>query len=181
MLVPSFPAGDVRRVYLHWTGGDYRTVYAAYHFCVALDAGGSPIVVTTNDVCANMRDVRTGDAPYAPHTAGRNSYALGLALCGMSEATPTDFGRFPLRDDMLATFCELAAHACAAYAIAVEADAVMTHAEAALVDGYFGSGDEERWDIARLRSEARPLEPGDAARAGDLLRARIRSYVVRAT
>ena len=177
MLVPNFPRGDLRRIYLHWTGGDYRTVYPAYHFCVALDVDGSPLVATTNDVCANMRDVRADAAAlYAAHTAGRNSHALGLAVCGMLGATPADFGSFPLRDEMLDAFCGLAARACVAYAIPIDAKSVMTHAEAALLDGYYGSAEGERWDIARLVPDMRPLEPDDATRTGELLRARIRAF-----
>ncbi len=175
-MIPSFAPGEIRRIYLHWTGGDYATVYPAYHFCVALTPSGRPAVVATHDIRANARDVRAGDAPYAAHTAGRNSYALGLAICAMSAAVPADFGRYPLRDDLLEACCELAARACAAYAIGIDAAAVMTHAEAAVADGYFGCGDAERWDIARLVAQARPLEEADARRTGDLLRARIRTY-----
>ncbi len=177
MVIPIFVPGDLRAIYLHWTAGDYRTTYPAYHFCVALGDDGRPTVVATHDARANMRDVRAGDAPYAAHTAGRNSFALGLAICGMAGAEPADFGDYPLRDDLVRTFCELAAYAARAYGIAIDAEHVMTHAEAALVDGYFGTSDDERWDIARLRPEARPLASDDARRTGDELRARMRAVV----
>lgn len=173
MVIPSFAPGEIRYLYLHWTGGDYRTVYPAYHFCVASDDTGTPIVVATHDVRANMRDVRASGAPYAAHTAGRNSYALGLGVCGMLGAEPADFGPYPLRENLLDACCRLAANACTAYGISVEPGFVMTHAEAAVEDGYFGCGDDERWDIARLAADTAPLEPGDARRTGDLLRARI--------
>jgi hypothetical protein len=52
---------------------------------------------------------------------------------------------------------------------------VLTHAEAAVADGYFGCGPDERWDIARLTPDVVPLVSSDAARAGDALRARIRA------
>ncbi len=175
-MIPSFPPGVIRRIYLHWTGGDYATVYPAYHFCVSLASDGKPAVVATHDIRANMRDVTAGDAPYAAHTAGRNSYALGVAICGMADAVPGDFGRYPLRDDLIAAGCALAARACAAYALPIDPGAVLTHAEAALADGYFGCGEGERWDIARLAAERRPLDPDDAGRTGDLLRARIRLH-----
>lgn len=176
VLIPSFAPGELRAIYLHWTAGDYATTYPAYHFCVALGPGGLPFVAATHDVRANMRDVRAGGEPYAAHTAGRNSFALGLAICGMVGATPDDFGAYPLRDDLIDACCRLAAHAARAYGIALDAASVMTHAEAALVDGYFGSGDDERWDIARLVPEPRPLVADDARRTGDALRARIRAF-----
>jgi hypothetical protein len=52
----------------------------------------------------------------------------------------------------------------------------MTHAEAALLDGYFGTAEEERWDIARLAPSAAPLTPRDAIETGDELRRRIKEY-----
>jgi hypothetical protein len=149
------------------------TTYPAYHVCVGLDARGVPAVFTTHDVRANMRDVRTSSDPYAAHTAGRNSYALGFAICGMAGATPRDFGSYPLRDDLVALACTTVADACAAYGIPIEPAYVLTHAEAALEDGYFGSGDDERWDIARLEPSDLALDAAEATRVGDVLRARI--------
>lgn len=171
--LPNLPRGDLRRVYLHWTGDDYATTFAAYHFCIALARDGRPTVVATHDLRENMRDVRVGDAPYAAHTRGRNSFAIGVAVCGMRDARPEDFGRFALRDDMVEAACALVAELARAYAIAPTPEGIATHAEAAVEDGYFGCGEDERWDIARLRSDARPLVAADARDVGDLLRARI--------
>jgi hypothetical protein len=51
---------------------------------------------------------------------------------------------------------------------------VRTHAEAALLDGYYGvHADDERWDIALLAPQARALEPRDAIETGAALRERI--------
>jgi len=172
---PLGPPGDLRFIYLHWTGGDYRTTYDAYHFCVALGAGDRPTVHATHDLRANMRDVRGASSGYAAHTAGRNSFSIGLAVCGMGDATPHDFGDYPLRDDLVALACRTAGRLCAVYAIPIDARYVRTHAEAALEDGYFGCGPDERWDIARFVAAVEPLAAGDATRAGDALRARIAS------
>ena len=171
--LPKFPRGDLRRIYLHWTGHDFRAVFPAYHFCVALGDDDRPLVVATHDLHANMRDVRLGDAPYAAHTRGRNSFAIGVAVCGMRDARPADFGTFALRDDMIATMCALVANLARNYGIVASDRTISTHAEAALDDGYFGCGDEERWDIARLRAEPRALVASDAREVGDVLRARI--------
>jgi hypothetical protein len=91
----------------------------------------------------------------------------------MAGAKPHDFGSYPLRDDLIALACATVADACAAYRIPVESAYVRTHAEAALEDGYFGSGDDERWDIARLAPSDLALDAAEAARVGDVLRARI--------
>jgi hypothetical protein len=174
-LPNAWPPGDLRSLYLHWTAGDYATVFPAYHVCIALDPRGSPAAFLTHDLRANMRDVRAPGPPYAAHTAGRNSFAIGLAIGGMRDATPQDFGAFPLREDMLALGCATAAELCAFYGIPIDAAHVLTHAEAAAADGYFGCGPDERWDIARLRPEPEPLRVRDAARVGDELRARVRA------
>jgi hypothetical protein len=174
--VPNFPDGPLERVYLHWSGGDYATVYSAYHLCVALDEDGEPIVCETSDLRANMRRLHVGaEEPYAAHTRGRNSFAAGLAVAGMRDARPDDFGSFPLRHDLVTALCAVAARLCAFYAIEVEAATVMTHAEAALEDGYFGAEEDERWDIARLAPSPAPLQRAEAGMVGEHLRAMIRA------
>ena len=166
----AFPPGELRAVYLHWSGGTYTDAWDAYHFCVVDDRAGRPEAIATHDLAANMRDVRAGGA-YAAHTLGRNSFAAGIGICAMRDATPADFGAWPLREDQVELACALAAALCARYALPV-AD-VRTHAEAALDDGYFGCGDELRWDIARLHPSDVPLVPDDALATGARLRARI--------
>lgn len=170
-----YPAGDLRYAYLHWTGSDYSQTFPAYHFCIGYD-GGAPFVVRSHDLRHNMRDVRqSAAAPYAAHTAGRNSHAVGFAVCGMQGASPSDFGAFALRDDTLALLCATVADVCRFYAIPIDAGHVRTHAEAAVADGYFGCGTDERWDIARFEAAPWPLRAAEAERAGAELRARIRA------
>jgi hypothetical protein len=168
---PELPAGDLRSIALHWTAGDYATVYAAYHFC--LTGPETVLVHQTHDLRENMRDVRRDpDGAYAAHTRGRNSWSIGLAVAAMRDATPADFGPFPLTGAQLDGLCRVAASLAAFYRI--EAAAIRTHAEAALDDGYFGAGDDEvRWDIARLRPSAAPLAPEEARATGDWFRERI--------
>ena len=166
---------DLRYVFLHWTAGDYEETFPAYHFCVTL-RNGAPAVVATHEPAANARDLRATEDPYAAHVAGRNSHALGVAICGMRDATPHDFGAYPLRDDLVDVACAHVAKLCAAYRIALDADHVRTHAEAALDDGYFGAGPDERWDVARLTPSAAPLAAEEARLVGDVLRARIRAH-----
>jgi hypothetical protein len=170
----SYPEGDLRSLVFHWTAGDYRTVYPSYHVCIALDDSEVPIATFPVDLRANMRNVRDPGEPYAAHTSGRNSHAIGLAICAMRDATPSDFGKYPLRDDLVAAACRTAAELCRAYAISIDAGHIYTHAEAALLDGYFGCGEDERWDIARLSPSPEPLRPADASLAGDELRRRVR-------
>ena len=171
---PQFPAGRLDKIYLHWSGHDYYSVFTAYNFCVALDEHDEPIVAYTHDLLENMRDVRPDPfGPYAAHTKGRNSYACGIGVMCMEGATPADFGRYPLTEPLIDGMCLVVARVAAHYKIPIDADHVMTHAEAAVRDGYFGLEDGiDRWDIARLRPSSRPLVPEDAKMVGDQLRLR---------
>lgn len=172
---PAFPDGCLERIYLHWTAGDYATVFPSYHYCITF-ARGEAHVVETLDLRANMRDVREApDQPYAAHTAGRNSFAAGLSISAMRDARPEDFGPFPLVRPAIDALCAVAAALASAYRIPIDAEHVMTHAEAALVDGYFGTGENERWDIARLEPRPQPLTARDASETGERLRAWIRT------
>lgn len=169
----------MRSISLHWTAHDYDAVFPAYHYCVS---GAREVLVHhTHDLRENMRDVRLDPSlPYAAHTMGRNSWSIGISVAAMRDATPADFGAFPLTEPQLDAMCRVAAALASFYGIG--AAAIRTHAEAALDDGYFGagSGDEHlRWDIARLRPSPEPLVPAEATATGDWFRARIDALIVR--
>jgi hypothetical protein len=168
---PVCPEGDLRSIFLHWTAHDYDAVFPAYHFC--LRGVSDIVVVQTHDLRANMRDLRLDPTgPYAAHTLGRNSWSIGLAVCGMAGAVPSDFGRYPLTDAQIGGLCVVARRLADAYRIPPAA--IRTHAEAALEDDYFGADDNDlRWDIARLAPRAEPLRAHEARESGDALRARI--------
>jgi hypothetical protein len=168
---PVCPSGELRSISLHWTAHDYEAVFPAYHFCLR---GAAEIeVVQTHDLRANMRDLRVNPAgAYAAHTLGHNSWSIGIAVCGMAGAEPSDFGRYPLTEAQIDALCVVARTLADAYGIPPAA--IRTHAEAALEDGYFGAGDDDlRWDIARLAARPEPLAEREAAITGELLRARI--------
>jgi hypothetical protein len=165
---------DLRTLVLHWTAGDDATVYPAYHYVVTT-AGTEPLVHACAPLAWNARDVRADDFPYAAHVAGRNSHAIGIALAGMRDARPDDFGVYAIDERGIDALCIVAARLARAFAIPLDAEHVFTHAEAAVADGYFGAGDDERWDIARVAPSAEPLVAGDARGVGDALRARIAS------
>jgi hypothetical protein len=171
---PSAPAGRIERLYTHWSAHDYQSVFPAYHFCIVGAETGGIVVVNTHDVRENMRDVAEQPLrPYAAHTRGRNAYALGISIMAMRDATPAEFGPYPLTEPLVDALCLVTAKLAQAYGVPLDAEHVMSHAEAALHDGYFGVGSDERWDIARLAPDARRLVPSDATRIGDELRARM--------
>jgi N-acetyl-anhydromuramyl-L-alanine amidase AmpD len=171
------PPLDLRTIVLHWTADDDATTHAAYHFVVTT-AGGVQTVHATAPLAWNARDVRADDRPYAAHVAGRNSYAIGIALAAMRDAAPDDFGPYPTTPEGLDALCAVAAYLARGYAIPIVRERVFTHAEAAAADGYFGTGADERWDIARFRPDPRPLAIDDARTAGDALRKRIAAHAL---
>ena len=164
-------SGEVRSIALHWTAGDYETVFPSYHFC--LRGADDVYVVATHDLVANLRDLRGGsDEPYAAHVAGRNSWSVGIAVCAMGGATPRDFGRWPITAKQVDALARVAGGLASTYAVPL--GAIRTHAEFALEDGYFGAGgDDRRWDIARLEPRPASLEPREALEIGEVLRRRI--------
>jgi hypothetical protein len=174
----EFPEGRIERIYTHWSAHDYRAVFPAYHFCVATDDDGQIVVVNTHDPRANMRDVYAQpEPPYAQHTRGRNSFALGISIMSMEGSKPADFGKYPLTEPLIDALCYVGAKIAAFYKIPIDADHVMSHAEAAKIENYFGTADNERWDIARLSADPRPLVPEDAVTVGDELRRRMRAHL----
>jgi len=175
---PDLPQGRIDNIYIHWSAHDYHSVFPAYHFCVALDETNEIIVVNTHDVRENMRNVYDApDEPYAAHTRKRNSFALGISVMGMQGSKPDDFGPYPLTEELIDALCLVAAKLAAHYDVPVDAEHIMTHAEAAVRDGYFGTQPEQRWDIARLKPDRRQLVPQDAFAAGNELRSRIRTHL----
>ncbi len=171
---PNLPAGRIDALYLHWSGDDYERVFPAYHFCIGM-MRGEIVVTQTHDLRANMREV-SGDG-YAAHTFGRNSFAAGIAIMGMRDATPGDFGDYPLTVALIDGLARVGGAIVRAYAIPLDATHVLTHAEAAITDGYFGTATEERWDIARLTPNPTPLTRDDATRTGNILRSQIAASV----
>ncbi|BDE05772.1 hypothetical protein WPS_10480 [Vulcanimicrobium alpinum] len=169
------PPGDLRAISLHWTAYDYERFFPAYHFC--LTGARDVIVHHTHDLRENMRDVRIdAGAPYAAHTRGRNSWSIGISIAAMQDATPADFGAYPITQAQREAMCVVAAALARFYRIVPEA--VRTHAEAALDDGYFGAGsDDLRWDIARFAPSPEPLVPAEAIACGAWFRERVRALL----
>jgi hypothetical protein len=173
---PDVP-GPIDHIYTHWSAHDYASVYPAYHFCVAQTPSGI-VVVNTHDVRENMRNVyEQPETPYAQHTRGRNSHALGISIMAMEGATPADFGTYPLTEALIDGLCVVGARLAAFYNVPIDADHIMSHAECGVHEGYFGTEPDQRWDIARLVASDRPLVEQDALDIGEELRARMRAVL----
>lgn len=137
--------GAVDRIYVHWTAGHYDQPCREYHLSIT----------GTGGVYASCEELTT----LLSHTWHRNSGAVGMALCCCHDAVlyadrSFDLGSCPLtvlQVEECAILCFLLAEA---LGIPIDPRSIMTHAEAADLDGYgpalAGTPRFERWDLYRL-------------------------------
>lgn len=158
--------GSVKKLYLHWTAGNYGDAYTEYHLNIDRDG-------EIYQTCKTFLE-------YKAHTYMRNRDSLGIALCCGEGAVCHENGRIdfgtqpptPVQIEKLAQVVAILAHA---LQLEINFGTVNTHAEAAFMDGYGpGSGDKElRWDLWYLPDLPlnRKLRPG-----GVLLRQKAQWY-----
>jgi hypothetical protein len=141
----------VRGVITHWTAG---TNYASeldrrhYHFCLERDGRIVPGIRSIRDNCS---PVQLDRGHYAGHTRARNSYRVGIAVCGMAGATESPFnpGKHPFTRtqwDVLAAVC---ADLLVTYDLDLSEQTCNSHFEQQRIWGprYWQRG---KWDISRL-------------------------------
>lgn len=188
--LPGVERGALRRISLHWSATGYgwareraaQGLALPYNVVADIDGNGAPILVAGMDPRLNARALALemeANVEYCASVRGRNSGGAGVSIAAMDGASPTSFGAAPIDAVRVEFLCAATGALCAKYGIAARvAEACYTHAEAALWDGYFGTGDDERWDLAVLepvhadRDALAVLAP----RTGDLLRSRIAAY-----
>ena len=149
--------GKIKHIYLHWTAGRYDQFFDDYH----LNIDGEGKVYRT---CSSLDELKA-------HTYRRNTGAIGITLCCALDASwqgeVPDLGSCPPTTLQLVALAKVVAVLCVGLGLALDDSAVMTHAEAALVDGYgAGSGDSEtRWDLYWvLNGEGKLIRGGDHIR-----------------
>lgn len=181
--LPPLSAGQsITHLYLHWEVTGWMTCDSAYNGVISLDRTQNRWDATIS-TDPRLNATSPPQSGYAAHTYERNSHAFGLALAGMIDATPSNFGPAAINLHEVETLCAAAAVICQKYGIdASDPSLVMTHGEAAIHDGYFvtdsPSDGVTRWDLARLQGRNEPLSKEEAITTGDLLRARIHAYQV---
>lgn len=155
--------GCVNNIYLHWSAGRYGQIYDDYH--VSIDYDGRIYMPDT---------LKT----YKEHTWHRNSRAVGIALCGCYDASAhagwnCNLGSNPPTDMQIEAMAMVTATICKYAGIPV--DNVLTHCEAAKIDGYgpYSGDPETRWDLWYIPDYDGVMRPG-----GDVLRGKIRWYML---
>lgn len=155
--------GKIKMIYLHWTAGQHITNYierADYHICIL---GDGRIEIE----CDDLTELRT-------HTWHRNTGAIGIALCCGLGATANngynaDFGLYPPTPEQITAMAEVIAVLSRELVLPIDKNCIMTHCEAALLDGYgpYSGDPETRWDLWYIDDPGtkEKMQPG-----GDVLR-----------
>lgn len=158
----------IDHVYLHWTAGHYGQCYDDYHICI--DGDGSIYIM-----CDSFEE-------HLSHTWKRNSFSVGVSLCCCADAEARNgynawLGYEPPTTKQIEVMAQVVAVLADEFSLPLDCnDYVMTHCEAAFIDGYGpGSGDPEtRWDlwyIPDVYGADGKLVPG-----GDLIRGKAAFY-----
>lgn len=179
---------SISHIYQHWVASAYQLgnndggCAGSYNYLIDLrtDQDKWQLLIPT-DPRQNAVTVGEG-APYAAHTWERNSHALGIAVACMGGAGVGEhnFGAFPVQKHEIEALCACVAALAWLYRVPLDVTRNMTHAEAAILDGYFVTDRPAdgitRWDLARLAASPEPLTKQEAVQTGNLLRSRQEQY-----
>lgn len=117
-------------VFHHTAGGWYPNDIdrAHYHYMIDKDGGVHEGRLKPEANARNLAGVAPGQ--YAAHCGGGNSYAIGLALCGMAGySSRAQVGKYPLTRKQFEAACEKAAELCLEHDITPSPMTVYTHYE----------------------------------------------------
>ena len=166
-VVAGCSRDHITQLYLHWTAGRHGQVYDDYH--LNIDADGT-VYRTSSSL-----------SQYKSHTWRRNSGSIAVALCcGLgaqaNHGYDADLGQFAPTAVQTDKMAQTVALLVTALGLQLTIDTVMTHCEAALLDGYgpYSGEAETRWDLWYMRDS-----PGDGQMkpGGDILRGKARWYL----
>ena len=151
--------GEIDKIYLHWTAGPYGIPFRDYHFNVDDDG-------TIYCMCEELTEKKA-------HTWQRNSGAIGISLCCCESAQ----GEYPPTTKQIEALSHLVAILCEELEIVIDKERIMTHEEAATIDGYgpYSGDPETRWDLWYL-----PDYNGDLRKGGDVIRGKALWYLANA-
>ena len=157
-------ANIIDHIYMHWTAGHYGQCYDDYHICI--DKDGSIYIM-----CDEFIEVLA-------HTWQRNRFAIGIALCCCADATCSgdiDLGSEPPTAEQIESLAQVVAVLADEYSLPLDcSDYVMTHEEAAELDGYGYYQTCERWDLLVLPDYYG--KDGELVNGGDLIRGKAAWY-----
>ena len=146
------------KLYIHWTAARYNQTFDEYHVNIT---GDGRVFVSTND----LAEVKNA-------TYRRNTGSIAITLCCAYDATgPDNLGPYPPTEAQINAVSQVVCVLADALDLTIDADRVMTHAEAAdNIDGLYTHDDYgpdstcERWDLWVLREGEEPGTGGQQIR-----------------
>lgn len=146
------------KLYIHWTGGRYNQTFSDYHINIT---GEGRCFISTD----NFAEVKNA-------TYMRNTGSIAITLCCALDAIgPDNLGQYPPTEAQINAVSQIVCILADALDLTIDADRVMTHAEAAdNLDGLYTHDDYgpdstcERWDLWVLREGEEPGTGGKQIR-----------------
>jgi N-acetylmuramoyl-L-alanine amidase len=103
--------GKIKRIILHWTGGSYRMVHDVYHYCVPYDK--------IKDKAHVVKLLKLNEL--GKHAFKANTGSVGISLCGMRNAVPSNLGEAPITKAQLEVAAQFVAEFIAWHKLPLEA------------------------------------------------------------
>lgn len=148
------------KIYVHWTAGYYDQLFNDYHVLIT---GNGKVFVSTE----NLAEIKNA-------TFMRNTGSVAIALCCAYDAeNENNLGDYPPTQEQMNAVAQVICVLADALDLTIDADRVLTHAEAAKnKDGLhthddYGpySGDPDtRWDLFVVKSGDTPWTGGNIIR-----------------
>lgn len=121
------------KIYLHWSAGHYDQFFDDYHANIAEDGS---LYVSVDDFSTVLA-----------HTWQRNTGAIGISIACCYNATTSNLGAEPPTVAQIEALARVVCILAEALDLTIDKERVMTHAEAADLDGYGPASTCERWDL----------------------------------
>jgi hypothetical protein len=160
----------LHRIIAHWSAGGWKASAIDrehYHFIYENDGHE---VAGDKLPEANVKPV---NGKYAAHTLNCNTGSIGVAVAAMLDATPDNFGKYPVTEKQFDAMCKGIARLCLKYDIPVTNCTVLSHAE---VQPTLGIKQRGKWDIAVLPFDRRFQKPNPIA-VGNDMRGRVNRHM----
>jgi hypothetical protein len=140
-----------KKIYLHWTASGYDLDRSIWNTEGKYWAGYHRYILGNGQVVPNKHPGHSTFGVTPPnHTSGRNtSSSAAFSVSGMAGGSPSNFGNSPIKASQYEAMASSVASLAKSWGWGkndITSKNVITHSEAAKMDGYAG----ERWDLDKL-------------------------------
>lgn len=159
----------MKRIILHWTAGAYKpNEIDKQHYHYLIDDTGK----VYNGNHKPEDNLNCSDGNYAAHTGGGNTGAIGVAVCGMYNYSPSKGIKstsYPLTKTQCERMFKLTAELCKKYNLPINSDTVMTHYE-------FGKKHPDTTSSGKIDITVLPEYTVSSDNIGDFIRNKAKWY-----